>query len=79
MNSKDTVHSLTNKTGDAFDKAFIAEMTAHHNDAITMAEIALKRAKHEEIKKLAENIISAQSNEIKQMSKWQTEWKLDRD
>lgn len=65
---------LEGKTGDEFDKAFMAEMTVHHKGAIVMAELALKNAKHQEIKDLASAIISAQKEEISDMKAWQKEW-----
>jgi uncharacterized protein (DUF305 family) len=39
-----------------------------------MANAALKNAKHQEIKDLANAIISAQTKEINQMKEWQTNW-----
>lgn len=65
---------LTGKTGDAFDKAFLSEMIVHHQGAVTMAEAALKDAKHAEIKDMAQAIISAQTTEITQMQDWQKAW-----
>lgn len=65
---------LKNKTGDDFDEAFISSMIVHHQGAIDMAELAQKNAKHSEIKNMADDIISAQSNEINMMRTWQTEW-----
>lgn len=56
------------------DAHFIEQMIPHHEDAITMANLALQRAKRKEIKTLAENIISAQQNEINTMSEWYTNW-----
>lgn len=68
------MQGLENKTGDEFDKAFIAGMILHHQGAIDMAEAALKNAKHQEIKDLANAIISAQTKEINQMKDWQQDW-----
>lgn len=65
---------LEGKTGDDFDKAFISEMVMHHQGAVEMAEMALKNAKHQEIKDLASAIISAQKKEISEMKSWQKEW-----
>lgn len=65
---------LAGKTGDAFDKVFLSEMIMHHEGAVTMAEAALKDAKHTEIKTMANAIISAQTTEIAQMKAWQKEW-----
>jgi uncharacterized protein (DUF305 family) len=65
---------LIGKTGDAFDQAFLAEMIVHHQGAVEMAKLALTNAKHQEIKTLAEGIISAQNKEIAEMKQWQKEW-----
>jgi len=65
---------LAGKTGDDFDKAFLAEMIMHHKGAVDMAEAALQNAKHDEIKQMADAIISAQTNEINQMKSWQEAW-----
>lgn len=65
---------LAGKTGDEFDKAFLSEMIVHHEGAVDMAEAALQNAKHEEIKQMANTIISAQTTEINQMKSWQEAW-----
>lgn len=66
--------SLEGKTGDAFDQTFIKEMIIHHEGAVMMAQLALKNAKHVEIKDLAQKIITAQESEIKVMQSWQNSW-----
>ncbi|MDZ4063562.1 MAG: DUF305 domain-containing protein, partial [Coriobacteriia bacterium] len=38
------------------DAMFIEQMIPHHDDAIAMAELALTRAEHPELKQLAEDI-----------------------
>ena len=50
------------------DGAFIVEMTAHHESAIEMAEMALSSGEHPEIQELAGNIIASQGEEISQMA-----------
>jgi uncharacterized protein (DUF305 family) len=65
---------LEGKTGDEFDKAFISEMIMHHQGAVEMAELALTNAKHQEIKDLANAIITAQNKEIADMKAWQKAW-----
>jgi uncharacterized protein (DUF305 family) len=65
---------LQGKTGDAFDQEFLAEMIVHHQGAIDMAKLALSNAKHQEIKDLAQAIISAQTKEIGEMKQWQKSW-----
>lgn len=76
MNSSmdDMMGSMRGKTGDEFDRAFISSMIIHHQGAIDMAKEAKISAKHDEIKKLAEDIISAQMREIDQMKMWQNAW-----
>lgn len=61
-------------TGNAFDLMFIDMMTPHHQGAVAMAREALTRAEHPEVKKLAQQIIDAQENEIAQMNKWKAAW-----
>jgi len=66
--------TLEGKTGDAFDQAFLSEMIVHHEGAVHMAQAALEKAQHTEIKTLANEIISAQVSEITQMKNWLTSW-----
>lgn len=68
------VDSLKGKTGDDFDKEFIKQMIVHHQGAIDMANLAKVNAKHDEIKSMADDIISAQSKEIEMMKQWQKDW-----
>ena len=74
MSMDDMMTGLNNKSGDEFDKVFISEMTMHHQGAIDMAKEAQSNAKHQEVKDLAGNIITAQQKEIDQMHEWQTQW-----
>jgi hypothetical protein len=68
---------LSGKTGDSFDEAFIRMMIPHHQGAIDMAKLALKNAKHQEIKDLANAIIQSQQREIDQMQQWLQAWGYD--
>ncbi|MDX2240438.1 MAG: DUF305 domain-containing protein [Leptolyngbyaceae cyanobacterium bins.302] len=56
------------------DQHFIVMMIPHHEDAVEMANLALKRAQHPEIKQLAEAIKATQTQEIQQMQAWYQEW-----
>lgn len=69
-----SVESLRSKTGDDFDKAFMEEMVVHHQSAIDMAKLAETNAKHDEIKSLSKDILTAQSGEIDMMQTWQGDW-----
>jgi hypothetical protein len=74
MSMDDMSAMLEGKTGDEFDAAFIEGMIPHHQGAIDMAQAALQSAKHEEIKAMARDIMSAQQREIDQMKQWQQSW-----
>ena len=56
------------------DAHFIEQMIPHHEGAIEMAEIALERSSRPEVRKLAEDIIAAQTAEITQMQQWYRDW-----
>lgn len=78
MNMDDMMMTMTKnlkgKTGAAFDQAFISEMIPHHQGAVEMAELVLTSTDRPELKKLAQEIIDAQTKEIKMMQEWQTTW-----
>ena len=57
-----------------FDRAFIAAMIPHHQSAIEMAKVAYEKSENPRIKKLAENIVGAQQEEIEQMKRWREQW-----
>jgi len=71
--SSDTYKQYAAITGETYDRTFIANMIAHHQGAVDMARLALTNAKHQELKDMANNIISAQENEISEMTSWQKE------
>lgn len=70
----DMMSSLKGKTGDEFDKTFISSMIIHHQGAIEMATEAKVNAKHDELKSMADDIISAQNKEINEMRQWYKAW-----
>lgn len=74
MTMNEMTEQLKVKTGDDFDREFIEMMIAHHNGAVNMAILAESNAKHDEIKNLSKGIISAQTKEIGEMTKWQRQW-----
>ena len=56
------------------DARFIVMMIPHHEGAIAMAELALVRARHPELRALAQRIRSSQSREIARMRAWYRQW-----
>ncbi len=56
------------------DAHFIEQMIPHHEDAITMAKLALERSERDEIRSLSQNIIDGQSREIDEMKSWYKDW-----
>jgi uncharacterized protein (DUF305 family) len=56
------------------DQHFMEMMIPHHTQAVEMADLALNRAQHPEIKKLAAVIKQDQNREIQQMKTWYKAW-----
>jgi uncharacterized protein (DUF305 family) len=69
-------HEMTSGDGEAVDSdlAFIDAMIVHHGSAIEMAELAAEHAERDEIRRLADEIIAAQTAEIEQLQAWRDEW-----
>jgi soluble P-type ATPase len=57
-----------------FDKAFIDATVPHHQGAIAMAKELLKKGEQPGLRKMANDIISAQTKEIGQMREWRKAW-----
>ncbi len=74
MTMNQMVADLSGKTGNDFDKAFLAEMIMHHQGAIDMAKAAQVSSGHAELKAMANAIIAAQQKEIDTMKQWQQSW-----
>lgn len=56
------------------DRHFIEMMIPHHQNAVTMADLALAQAEHPEIKTLATAIKTTQTAEIATMRAWYKAW-----
>ena len=62
------------QTANPFDKAFIEDMIPHHEMAMDAAMIAQEKATHDEIQRMADDIIETQQAEIDQMKEWKASW-----
>lgn len=74
VSMSEMTNSLKDLKGDEYDKTFITHMISHHQSAVDMAKLSADRAKHQEIKDLSLEIISAQDKEITHMKQWQSDW-----
>jgi len=57
-----------------FDARFIDAMIPHHEGAVTMAQEALTKAEHPELRELAQQMLVAQEREIADMRAWRQAW-----
>lgn len=66
--------SATPSSTPDLDQAFIDMMVPHHQAAVEMAKIAQERATRDELRLLADEIVSAQEGEIAQLRDWRQAW-----
>ena len=59
---------------DSYDLRFVDAMIPHHEGAVIMAKAVLEKSQRPELKKLAQEIINAQKQEIAQMRQWRKDW-----
>lgn len=57
-----------------FDMQFIDSIAAHHRMQIEMGEMAMKRARHPELRTLAGRIVADQRKELAELSKLRKRW-----
>jgi uncharacterized protein (DUF305 family) len=67
MGSGGMARDMVMENGRYSDERFIDAMVPHHEGAVDMAEVALKNAEHEVVRQLAEDIVSAQEAEIREL------------
>lgn len=57
-----------------FDLRFLNAMIPHHEGALVMGQDALKKSNRPEMKKLSQEILASQKQEIEQMKQWRQAW-----
>jgi len=62
------------ENADDFDTAFVEDMIPHHQMAVMMASMLKDGSSRPEMRKLADDIIAAQTSEINEMRMWLTKW-----
>ncbi len=72
MGDASDMTNLENSTD--FDRVFVEEMIPHHQMAVMMANMLKNGTERPELKKLADDIITAQTKEIDQMRQWLKDW-----
>ena len=69
MDAMDRMHvdmNATKVTGN-IDRDFVAMMVPHHHSAVEMAQVYLRQGRDPELRRLAEQIIRSQNEEIRFM------------
>lgn len=66
---KDHMKELNAAQGEEFDKKWAQLMAHHHEGAMSMAQLAVDKAVHKEVKNMAQKIISTQKTERQQLLK----------
>jgi uncharacterized protein (DUF305 family) len=57
-----------------YDLQFLDTMTAHHRQAVEMAEAAVDKAARPELKETARRMMTAQREEVERMQGWREQW-----
>ena len=68
------VEALEAVAATEFDREFMLQMIPHHEMAIMMAQMLQSATERDEMKQLADNIITSQAREIQMMKSWLDAW-----
>lgn len=60
--------------GRTFEIGFMENLIPHHLSAIIMSESCVKRAYHDALKDMCENVISSQTMSIRMLNDWLCDW-----
>ena len=79
MESMTRMHAAMSSTGPSADPDtdFVALMLPHHQAAIDMAKIELTFGKDEQLRRLAQEIVTDQESEIQLMKLWRQQYTCD--
>jgi uncharacterized protein (DUF305 family) len=66
--------SLQSLKGAEFEASFLQQMIQHHRSGVEMAKMVADHTQRAELRQFAEKMISAQEQEIGQMTKWLMDW-----
>lgn len=72
IQTMEPMHSdmMRGMTADDFQTAFVCSMTPHHQGAVEMAQVALKHGTDPWIQMFAQEIVTTQQVEIREMQAW---------
>lgn len=65
---------LQRLTGSEFERRFLEEFPRHHKTIIQRSETLVKNAVHQEVRQMAENIVSAQTADAIRLVTWKCQW-----
>jgi uncharacterized protein (DUF305 family) len=68
------IEALESTMAAEFDREFLKQMIPHHEMAIMMAQMLQVTTERDEMKTLADNIVTSQSREIDMMKSWLESW-----
>jgi len=57
-----------------YDLQFLDTFSKHHQDAIEMSRMAVRKAQHRELKAMAQKMIRDQQSDIAKMRGWRSRW-----
>ena len=78
MSGMSDMKSSPNAASQPYDLQFIDTMSHHHQMAMDMAEMAVRKTSRLELKAFAQKIIADQKKEITQMQEWRDQWFEDK-
>ena len=74
MHDMSMMSSFWQLPSNRLEAVFMSQMIPHHQGAIDMAGLVPSRAAHQELKDLAQGIVSSQSAEIQTLNTWLAAW-----